>query len=171
MLSLPIIQRIESLFWRGHYGVAEQSFDREPMGVNQGLSQPFQQKPGIESGLYQFKLTGQKKWDKMKEDCQTSYILHNWNTEPLVYKPAVFFKKREKGRWKQFRDHQGCRLGFYKPEDICVKRWGQGYPEPRGCNHHPAELWNPTTAPVGLGGRPSNHRGLFLSLKIWWNLP
>lgn len=38
-------------------GVAEQSFDKETMGA----SQPFQQKPGIESGLYQFKLTGQKK--------------------------------------------------------------------------------------------------------------
>lgn len=42
-------------------GVAEQSFDKETMGANQGLSQPFRQKPGIESGLYQFKLTGQKK--------------------------------------------------------------------------------------------------------------
>ena len=46
--------------------VAEQPFDKQIMGVTHGLNQPFQQKPGIELGLYQqrhcqFELKGEKK--------------------------------------------------------------------------------------------------------------
>ena len=60
---------------------------------------------------------------------------------------------------------------FHQGRGHLCEALGQGFLEPWGCRPHLAELQNPSTAPVTLGARASNPRGLFLSLKTEWNLP
>ena len=80
--------------------MAEQSFDKEIMGVTHGLNQSSQQRPGVEMGLNQqrycqFEVKGTGKSGENGEYCQTSWIPQDWTIELCSCEHTLFLKDRK----------------------------------------------------------------------------
>lgn len=84
-----------------------------------------------------------RRWEEIKEDCQTSWILQDRTRKLFSWEYGLFFKTREECLWKWFTDHQGMPPQFQKgsslpcfqqKKGLCPELWGWGHPEPWGNN-------------------------------------
>lgn len=102
---------------------------------------------------------------------------------------ALFFKKMVKSPWNWFGNHQGT-LDFNRADDlwecdphrgrsaawswgVSDRKWWCGWDHCQGQQHGQClvKLWEWHYCPSGLEDRASNQRGLFLNIKISWDLP